>query len=303
MKLIDIKCNNKNDGFNMDFLFINSQELSALAGLPYVQQVAYLTGIRPYMDRKTFIVGGVKRRISYQSLSEALYVEPHRGITNSGSPSRQQLRRIIKGLEKAGLIEIQSTDMHLILKCRLANLHKSDQNKPDTNPTQQSGTVNQTKNADITEHYGQQSLKPNTGEMVKPDTPHNSDQDLVCLGEQFEKFWESYPQPADKLKTWNVFLKVNPDKFLFAKMMNALKQQIASHQQLQKQGEWVPNWKYPANWLAQESWNHVVTVQTPKESTNEKSQRSHSPKNAFDVFWASCGKGASLDFDDIKTVQ
>ncbi|WP_262337374.1 hypothetical protein [Legionella genomosp. 1] len=72
----------------MDFLFINPQELSALAGLPYVQQVAYLTGIRPYMDRKTLIVGGVKRRISYQSLSEALYVEPHQGITNSGSPSR-----------------------------------------------------------------------------------------------------------------------------------------------------------------------------------------------------------------------
>lgn len=86
-------------------------------------------------------------------------------------------------------------------------------------------------------------------------------------------------------------------------MMDALKQQIATHQQLQKQGEWVPNWKYPANWLAQESWNHVVTVQTPKESTNEKSQRSHAPKNAFDVFWASCGQGASLDFDDITTVQ
>lgn len=287
----------------MDFLFINTQELSALAGLPYVQQIAYLTGIRPYMDRKTFIVGGVKRRISYQSLSEALYVEPHQGITNSGSPSRQQLRRIIKGLEKAGLIEIQSTDMYLILKCRLANSDKSDQNKPDTNPTQQSGIVNKTKNADISEDYGQQSEKPNTGEIAKPDTPHNSDQDLVCLGEQFEKFWESYPQPADKLKTWDAFLKVNPDNALFAKMINALKQQIASHKQLQKQGEWVPNWKYPANWLAQESWNHVVTVQPPKESANEKSQRNYPSKNAFDVYWASCGKGANLDFDDIKAVR
>jgi hypothetical protein len=287
----------------MDFLFINSQELSALAGLPYVQQVAYLTGIRPYMDRKSFIVGGAKRRISYQSLSEALYVEPHQGITNSGSPSRQQLRRIIKGLEKAGLIEIQSSDMHLILKCLLANSDNPDQNKPDTNPTQQSGIVNQRKNTDISTYYGHQSHKPDTGEMVKPDTPHNSDQDLVFLGEQFEQFWESYPQPADKLKTWDAFIKVNPDKVLFTKIMNALKQQIATHQQLQKQGEWVPNWKYPANWLAQESWNHVLTIPTTKESTNEKSQRSHSSKNAFDVFWASCGQAASLDFDDIKTVQ
>lgn len=303
MKLIDIECNNENDGFNMDFLFINSQELSALAGLPYVQQVAYLMGIRPYMDRKTFIVGGAKRRISYQSLSETLYVEPHQGITNSGSPSRQQLRRIVKGLERAGLIEIQSADMHLIVKCLLANADTPNQNKPDTNPTQQTGTVNKRTNADVSTYYSQPSKKSNTDEIIKPDTPHNSDQDLVCLGEQFEQFWESYPQPADKLKTWNAFLKVNPDKMLFAKMMNALKQQIANHQQLQKQGEWVPNWKYPANWLAQESWNHVVRVQPAKESTNEKSQRSHSPKNTFDVFWASCGQGARLDFDDIKTAQ
>lgn len=302
--LVDIKCNNKKDGFNMDFLFINSQELSALAGLPYVQQVAYLIGIRPYMDRKTFIVGGVKRRISYQSLSEALYVEPHQGITNSGSPSRQQLRRIIKGLEKAGLIQIQSADMHLILKCLLANSDIPDQNKPDTKPTQQSGTVNQRKNNDISGYYTQKLAKPNTGETVKPDTPHNSDLDLVCLGEQFETFWQSYPQPADKHKTWNAFLKVNPDKALFVKMMSALKQQITAHQQLQKQGEWVPNWKYPANWLAQESWNQVLTVQTTKESvSNEKSQRSHTPKNTFDVFWASCGQGAHLDFDDIKAIQ
>ena len=287
----------------MDFLFINSQELSALTGLPYVQQVAYLMGIRPYMDRKTFVVGGVKRRISYQSLSEALYVEPHQGITNSGSPSRQQLRRIIKGLEKAGLIEIQSTDMHLILKCLLANSDNPDQNKPDTNPTDQSGTANQKENADISNYYSHKPQKLNTGEMIKPNTPHNSDQDLVCLSEQFEKFWERYPQPADKLKTWNAFLKVNPDKVLFAKIMNALQQQITAHQQLQKQGEWVPNWKYPANWLAQKSWNHVVTVQTSMESTNEKSQRSYSSKNAFDIFWASCGQGANLDFDDIKKVQ
>lgn len=287
----------------MDFLFINAKELSALMGLPYIQQVAYLRGIRPYMDRKSFIVGGVKRRISYQSLSEALYIEPHQGITNSGSPSRQQLRRVVKSLEKAGLIEIQSADMHLILKCLLANSENSDQNKPDTNPTQQVSRVTQKENTDLSTDYFHQSQKLNTVEKVKPDTPHNSDQDLVFLGEQFEKFWECYPQHADKLKSWNAFIKVNPDKVLFTKLMNNLKQQIATHQQLQQQGEWVPNWKYPANWLAQESWNQVIPVQTPKESTNEKSQRSHSPKHAFDIFWASCGQGANLDFDDIQTVQ
>lgn len=55
----------------MDFL-LNQSELAALDGLPHLQQLAYLKGIRPYMDVKTGIVG-IKRRISHQSISEQLY--------------------------------------------------------------------------------------------------------------------------------------------------------------------------------------------------------------------------------------
>ncbi len=58
---------------------MNSEELAVLAGLPHIQQLTYLRGIRPYMDVKTGLVG-VKRGISYQSISEQLYVEPHQGI-------------------------------------------------------------------------------------------------------------------------------------------------------------------------------------------------------------------------------
>ena len=43
-------------GFTMDFL-ITSEELAALCGLPHIQQLAYLRGIRPYMDVKTSLVG------------------------------------------------------------------------------------------------------------------------------------------------------------------------------------------------------------------------------------------------------
>jgi hypothetical protein len=42
------------------YLKITSQELSALMGLPYLQQVTYLLGIRPYMDATTSLVG-IKR--------------------------------------------------------------------------------------------------------------------------------------------------------------------------------------------------------------------------------------------------
>ncbi|WP_195912507.1 protein LvrA, partial [Legionella pneumophila] len=91
----------------MHFLFVNAQELEALMELPYIQRLTYLMGIRPYMDRETHIVG-IKRRISYQSLREALYVAPIAGV-KTGSPSQQQVKRAVKSLERAGLIEIKST--------------------------------------------------------------------------------------------------------------------------------------------------------------------------------------------------
>jgi hypothetical protein len=72
----------------MDFL-VNENELAALCGLPHIQQLAYIRGIRPYMDVKTGVVG-VKRRISHQSIAEQLYIEPHQGI-KSQSWSRDQV--------------------------------------------------------------------------------------------------------------------------------------------------------------------------------------------------------------------
>ena len=84
----------------MDFV-INDNELAALCGLPHIQQLAYLRGIRPYMDVKTGLVG-VKRRVSHQSIAEQLYIEPHQGI-KSQSWSRDQIRRAVSGLARAGV--------------------------------------------------------------------------------------------------------------------------------------------------------------------------------------------------------
>lgn len=199
----------------MDFLFINSEELSAMRGLPHSPQLAYLLGLRPFMDRKTFMVG-IKRRISYQSLSEALYVEPHQGI-QSGSPSREQLRRVIKGLERAGLVRVQSSDRHLILKCVLADARYSVQNKADI--------------------------------------PHNPENNNIFLCKKFGTFWAGYPQPKNKLHAKKIFETLNPDDLLFAKILSALKAQAQYYQQLKAARHWIANWKYPANWLAQACWN------------------------------------------------
>jgi len=284
------------------WLLFGEQSIPTENSLPYIQKIAYLMGIRPYMDRKSFVVG-IKRRISYQSLAETLYVEPHQGIVNSGSPSRQQLRRVIKGLEKAGLIEIQSTSKHLILKCLLADADKPNQNNPDTNPTQQLGSIKQELNPAISRNFKEISNKAHKDQIAKPDTPHNSDPFCIYLGKQFEEFWGSYPQQTDKPNAWRAFMKINPDEVLFAKMMQALNEQISSYEQLQKQGAWVPNWKYPANWLAQEGWNHSLTPHTSKEYEHEKNRGTSSKRSVVNNFWGTCSQGAGLSFDDIESAQ
>lgn len=282
----------------MSFLFINTQELSALMGLSHIQQSAYLLGIRPYMDRNTFLVG-IKRRISYQSLAETLYIEPHQGI-QSGSPSRQQLRRIINALERAGLVESQSINKHLILKCLLANADFSDLNKSDTKPTQQEDKDQSKIKINNSSSYAKNTAKANTTPSTKADTPHNSDQSFVCLSEQFQTFWDLYPQQTDQPKAWHTFSKLNPDEALFSTMIKALKQQITSYQQLQQQGEWVPHWKYPANWLAQENWNRdSSTLISTKERSNAKDRSTSFKKPMSESFWKSCGQGAHLSFDDL----
>lgn len=159
-------------------LKLSDQELDALEELPYLHRVLYIFGIRKYMDYKTGITG-IKRGISYQSLGEELYVAPHVGPIENGSPSRQQIRRAVKFLEKAGLIVIKSVGKRLIFECLLAESDKFVQNKPDTNPTPQPDTKADTsenkKNpikTDVTEKQEVESnTKPDTVSEGKPDTP------------------------------------------------------------------------------------------------------------------------------------
>lgn len=226
----------------MKYITINQEELFALSGLPYIQRVVYLTAIKPYADYKTGMVG-ISRKISYQSISEAMYVEPHQGI-QSGSPSRDQLHRAVKGLERAGLIAIQSNDKHLILKCLLANASYSVQNK---------------------------AAIP---KIAKAAIPHQSvNNNYVFLCQQFEKFWESYPQPQNKAHAWSEFEKLHPDEDLFSKILASLDAQISHYQQQQAIGAWVPNWKYPGNWLAQRCWEEENKANQTRRSIHATDER------------------------------
>lgn len=66
---------------------INDEEREALRGLPMLAREIYVFALRPFMDFATGIVGE-RRGISWKSIAEELYVEPHQGI-KGGEPSEK----------------------------------------------------------------------------------------------------------------------------------------------------------------------------------------------------------------------
>lgn len=118
-------------------IYLTEQELSALEGSNYIYTSLYIY-LRRHMDGESFIVG-LKRGISYQSISEALYIEPERGI-KSGSPHKSTIRRALDRLVKLGLISSIGNDEKLVFKCIFAKRNFSKSNKADTKPTHQADT-------------------------------------------------------------------------------------------------------------------------------------------------------------------
>jgi hypothetical protein len=120
-------------------VLLSDEELEALEGLPHLHRCLYIFGIRRYMDYSSGITG-IKRKISYKSLSEEVYVSPRQGIKEIETRSVAQLKRAVKILEKSGLIAMQSKvtkdEKQLILKCVLADRDKSVQNKAVPRPYQ-----------------------------------------------------------------------------------------------------------------------------------------------------------------------
>lgn len=269
----------------MDFI-INNSELSALTGLPDIQKLVYLMGLRPYMDVKTGLVG-VKRRISYQSISEQLYVEPHPGI-QSGRPSRDQLRRAVKGLDRAGLIDVQSDEKHLILKCHLASLGYSVQNKPATNPPSYATIDQPIEYIEKSIDYDEVSQEADRVESPKPAIPLK-DNNYIYLLSQFEKFWSLYPEKKSKHKAQAAFEQLKPDTTLFQQLMQVLQTQINHVEAMQLRGIWVPPWKYPANWLVQRCWEDEISVDAVQETEHAKHTKNTRKRNTTgDLFCPPC---------------
>ena len=268
----------------MDFL-ITDDELTALCGLPHIQQLAYLRGIRPYMDVQTGLVG-IKRRISYQSIAEQLYVDAHQGI-KSVRYSRTQIRRALPGLERMGLVSLQSQGLKLILKCELARMGYSVQNKVVTNSSQQVDIETNRQRLENKVFFDGEPQKSGIAKTAKADTPLK-DSNYIYLLSQFEQFWSFYPEKKSKQTAWQAFQLLNPDKALVNKILQSLDAQLKNRETKQLNGGWVPPWKYPDNWLAKRCWEDELTMDRIQEKHRAKRSKNTGNEPTKDMFWVPC---------------
>ncbi len=274
-----------------------------LYALPHIQQLTYLRGIRPYMDVKTGLVG-VKRRISYQSLSEQLYVEPHQGI-KSQSFSRDQIRRAVFGLVRAGILEVHSEGMQLILKCPFASRYYSVQNKAAINPPQKAITKPHEKNLIDIGLSESEDIKATTEEPPKAAIPLKENNYIYIL-QNFEQFWRMYPEKKSYECAFEIFKQINPDEKLLRTMLQALDQQIKARIAKEAHGEWVPPWKYPANWLSHKCWKDEIDFEVRQENRNAKS-RSNTKNTSHDPFWnpesGDSGSSSENEYDQTNIIS
>lgn len=280
----------------MDFK-INQQERDALKGLMYLPRLTYLEALRPYMDYKTGIVG-IMRGISYQSLREELYVETQRGHTG-GSPSRQQMRRVVTTLERAGLIHIQSEEKKLILKCVLATCDSLDQNLLGRRPTHAADTARNKKNIHLSGDCSKINSLPDTSKNALTDIPPESGINIIFLKHAFEKFWLMYPNKQSKIRAWEIFHALSPTPEMFDVILNALKKQCDLYNIAVANGQWVPNWKNAGNWLIQRCWSEPLFETQQTGNHHARITRNNSKQSqSRDLIWESYQNSLKREDDD-----
>jgi hypothetical protein len=111
----------------MPNVLLNEAELNQFTDWNEFDVKLYLS-IRKYMDGVTGVTG-VKRGISWQSLSEEMWIQAERGSTSvAGSPTKKKLRCAVQRLVRKGLLSVLSEEKQLIFKCVLAPWGQSVQN-------------------------------------------------------------------------------------------------------------------------------------------------------------------------------
>jgi hypothetical protein len=149
----------------------NDAEDEALHGLPWMTQLVYLRGIRPFMDFASGVVG-IKRGISLKSIAEVLHVEHGQGRREYGDPTPKAIRYALELLQREGLIERIGADRSLVFRLPLADTDQSVSDKwgrrrADVGQTKQ-GTAEPTNDKGSPEKQGRRGADPDPEKWGTP---------------------------------------------------------------------------------------------------------------------------------------
>jgi hypothetical protein len=292
---------------------LNDQEQRVLDQLDYIYEALYRRGIRRYMDFQTGIVG-IKRGISWESLKEELFVEPRIGVKPK-KISKEQVRRLAKHLERAGLIKIKSSSTKLVFDCLLATSDKSVQNKADTKadtlnlkfyqkadipydvkkPVKSSVLDGLNKIADTS------TYKNNTKANTKADTPPNnniyistnvdilSDLQIKKLFEEY--FWQPYPQ-GHRVKKKHAYEKYKRKKYYLSPMKEKIRDDILLRKENHR--PWIDGFvPHPTTYLNGERWNDEIQ----KEILNVRKVNGNHRGDSITRVLNSCFDSIATDVD------
>jgi len=193
---------------------LNNAELERLRGVRHEVFVLYVR-LRERMDYATGLVG--QRHgcgVSWQGLREDLYVEPHKGY-ESGSPSKDALRRMGAALVRLGLLLNLSVGKRLIFKCVLADADYSAKNKAATKPpypdTIEADTLKTSEHAGLNGEAATEAAIPQTAKAAThPVSGKTNNNSTRARGSAFQSPIDDSFQVSAALEMF-VRLKLQPD--------------------------------------------------------------------------------------------
>ncbi|EPB9377154.1 DnaT-like ssDNA-binding domain-containing protein [Pseudomonas aeruginosa] len=243
---------------------INDEEREALRGLPMLAREIYVFALRPFMDFVTGIVGE-RRGISWKSIAEELYVEPHQGI-KGGDPSEKELRRALVWLQKVGLVGPNLAERRLIFELPKASRDQSVRKKVGTKWADEVGSyAGGSEPSNYAAFMEEEGRYLGGGESEKVGTPPVSDIPPTTPPREV-------PQPGQRFPmhdTWLPSARGWPATLTRNGMKNY---QLRDEDLLEFRSYWINR---PEKYQSQGQWEHELAQKIRRNQRFDQNRSSH----------------------------
>nr|WP_216663925.1 DnaT-like ssDNA-binding domain-containing protein [Pseudomonas aeruginosa] len=224
----------------------------------------YVFALRPFMDFATGIVGE-RRGISWKSIAEELYVEPHQGI-KGGDPSEKELRRALVWLQKVGLVGPNLAERRLIFELPKASRDQSVRKKVGTKWADEVGSyAGGSEPSNYAAFMEEEGRYLGGGESEKVGTPPVSDIPPTTPPREA-------PQPGQRFPmhdTWLPSARGWPATLTRNGMKNY---QLRDEDLLEFRSYWINR---PEKYQSQGQWEHELAQKIRRNQRFDQNRSSH----------------------------